>query len=81
MARVSRDPDALKRRFGRKLRQLRQEAGLSQEALAQASELDRSYVGAVERGQRNISLLNIHKIAVALGVPAKDLLDAEEPDS
>ena len=47
--------------------------GLSQEALASASDLDRTYVGSVERGERNISLININRIAQALGVPVKDL--------
>jgi transcriptional regulator with XRE-family HTH domain len=50
--------------------------GLSQESLALASGLDRTYVGGVERGERNISVINIYKIAAALGVPAKELLNA-----
>jgi transcriptional regulator with XRE-family HTH domain len=59
--------------FGEKLRTLRKEKGLSQEALALACNLDRTYIGGVERGERNISLLNIHKIAMALGVTAREL--------
>ena len=62
----------VKKRFGTRLRHLRQEKGLSQEALALLCGLDRSYVGGVERGERNISLVNIHKIAQALGVSAKE---------
>ena len=54
-------------------RWLRKEKGLSQEALALACDLDRTYIGGVERGERNISLLNIQKIADALGVSAKEL--------
>lgn len=64
----------LKRDFGAKLREIRTKKGLSQEALAGLCDLDRTYIGGVERGERNISLINIHKIARALGVRAKDLL-------
>lgn len=63
----------VKKLFGASMRQLRQERGMSQEALALACDLDRTYIGGVERGERNISLVNIHKIARALGVPAKEL--------
>jgi transcriptional regulator with XRE-family HTH domain len=63
----------IQKRFGERMRALRGEKGLSQEALALACDLDRSYIGGVERGERNISLVNIHKIAAALGVAAKEL--------
>lgn len=62
--------------FGERVRELRKKKKLSQEALALICGLDRSYVGGVERGERNISLINIHKIAEALGVDAKELFDA-----
>jgi transcriptional regulator with XRE-family HTH domain len=65
---------AIQRRFGERVRAVRKQKGLSQEALALACDLDRTYVGGVERGERNISLVNIHKISSALGVKAKDLL-------
>jgi len=66
--------DRIKKEFGARLRRLRQEKGFSQEALALSCELDRTYVGGVERGERNISLINIHKIARALGISAKELM-------
>lgn len=63
--------------FGRRVRGLRQQRGLSQEALALRCGLDRTYVGGVERGERNISLLNIHRIARGLGLPVRDLFGSE----
>jgi len=59
--------------FGQRMRALRTEKGLSQEALALACDLDRTYVGGIERGERNVSLVNIQKIATALGVPVREL--------
>lgn len=64
-------------RFGQKVRAVRKEKNLSQEDLAGRSDLDRTYIGGVERGERNISLINIEKLAKALGVDAKDLFDNE----
>ena len=66
----------IQQQFGQRVRELRKQKDLSQEALALDCDLDHTYIGGVERGERNISLRNIHKIAEALGVPAKDLLDA-----
>ena len=63
----------LQKHFGEQVRELRKQKGLSQEGLALACGLDRTYVGGVERGERNISLLNIYKIAEALGVDVKEL--------
>ena len=54
--------------FGTKIREFRKTRGLSQEALADLAELDRSYIGGVERGDRNISLNNIHKLSKALDI-------------
>ena len=65
--------ERIKREFGERLRQLRKHKGLSQETLALACGLDRTYIGGVERGERNLSLINICKIAGALGVPAGEL--------
>lgn len=59
--------------FGERVRRLRHQRGLSQEALAHEAGLDRSYMGQVERGEKNISLLYVEKIARALGVPVVQL--------
>ncbi len=64
--------------FGERVRVLRQARGISQEALALAAGLDRTYVGGVERGERNISLMNIQKIAQALDMSPGDLLRFEK---
>lgn len=64
----------IKRNFGARLRSVRKDKGLSQETLALTCELDRTYIGGVERGERNISLVNIHKIADALGVSPREFL-------
>jgi transcriptional regulator with XRE-family HTH domain len=66
----------IQKKFGERVREIRKQEGLSQESLALACDLDRTYIGGVERGERNISLLNIHKIAEALGVGAKELFNA-----
>ncbi|RLU01177.1 helix-turn-helix domain-containing protein [Ketobacter sp.] len=60
--------------FGEKVRKVRKEKGLSQEALADLAGVDRSYMGHIERGEQNISLTKIYQIADALGVPARVLL-------
>jgi ribosome-binding protein aMBF1 (putative translation factor) len=71
--RMNRRQAQIQRQFGERIRELRKEKGLSQEGLALACDLDRSYVGGVERGERNISLLNIYKMARALGVSPSEL--------
>ena len=65
------DPRVL---FGLRLRELRRAHGISQEALADDAGLDRTYVSSVERGHRNVSLLNIYRLAAALGVEPAELL-------
>lgn len=64
--------------FGARVRALRERAGISQEALADRAGLHRTYVGSVERGERNISLANIHRLADALGVPPSELLGTDD---
>jgi transcriptional regulator with XRE-family HTH domain len=67
---VRKQPTAsdLRLAFGEALRALRVQRGLSQEALAELAGLHRTYVGSVERGERNISLENIYALASALRV-------------
>ena len=60
--------------FGAQVRALRKPRGLSQEQLAHLAGLDRTYVGSVERGERNVSLDNIWNIALALGVHPSELI-------
>lgn len=61
-------------RFGKRLREIRQANGVSQERLAELAGLHRTYVSSVERGERNISLLNIDRLASALKVSPADLM-------
>ena len=63
-------------RFGARVRELRKIRGVSQESLALASDLDRTYIGGVERGERNVSLINIYRIADGLRVTPKELFNA-----
>lgn len=59
--------------FGKRLRELRKAQGYSQEGFALTVELDRTYIGGIERGERNPGLKTILRIADALGVPAAEL--------
>lgn len=63
--------------FGNRVKELRLNAGITQEALAIRAELDRSYVGAIERGEKNLSLVNIEKLANALEVDLYYLFEHE----
>ncbi|CAN7713701.1 helix-turn-helix transcriptional regulator [Variovorax sp. LjRoot84] len=66
--------ESARARLARHLRALRAERGLSQEALADIAALHRTYVGSVERKERNVSLDNIERLAIALGVDVAELL-------
>jgi len=59
--------------LGKRVREARLAKGWSQERLAEASGLHRTYIGGIERGERNVSILNISKIAQVLGKTASDL--------
>ncbi len=62
-------------KFGERIRSLRKEKGFSQEELGFQAKLDRTYIGGIERGERNPSLVNIAKIAKAFDMKLKDLFD------
>ena len=62
-------------RFGRNVRHIRRERGLSQEALAEEAGIHRTYVSDVERGARNPTITVVQKLAIALNVAAGELLD------
>ena len=55
-------------KYGERVRQLRKRSGLTQEELAELAGLHQTYIGVVERGEKNISLMNIERIAKSLGV-------------
>jgi transcriptional regulator with XRE-family HTH domain len=63
------------RQFGDKVKKLRKAKGWSQEELGNRSGLHRTYVGSIERNERNVSLINIEKIAVALKVSIKSFFE------
>lgn len=66
------------RRFGARLRDLRQERNLTQEELAEAAGFSRSYYTEIETGKRNISLLNLQRLAKCLKLKVSELVDFEE---
>ena len=63
-------------RFGRVVRSRRRKLGVSQEAFADMCGLDRTYMGGIERGERNLSLVNIEKIAIGLRISLSELFRA-----
>lgn len=60
-------------KFGKNIRTLRMEAGLSQEELANKTKVHRTYIGMIERGEKNITIRNAEKIALAFNVPIDEL--------
>ena len=65
--------DDIRIRFGKALRQRRNKLGVSQEAFADMCELDRTYIGGIERGERNVALVNIEKLAKTLRISISEL--------
>jgi len=72
------DTEGQLKRLGVAVRNARKARGLSQEALADAAGIDRSHMGKIERGERNVTLLNVLRIAAALNGSAADLLREAE---
>ena len=67
------NPDILEE-FGQRVRKLRKKAGFSQEAFAAKCGLDRTYIGGIERGERNVALRNLSVIARALGMSISQMM-------
>ena len=74
MAQRGQAVESARERLARHLRALRRQQGISQEALADRCELHRTYVGSIERLERNVSLDNVERLAHALGVDISELL-------
>lgn len=70
-------PD-VKAQLGKRLRKLRGKKHWSQEELADRCGLHRTYIGAIERGERNVSLINIEKLAIALGISISALFTKDQ---
>lgn len=66
--------------FGARIKSIRLEKGLSQEQLGLIAELDRTYISGIERGLRNVSLVNIERLALALNIEPAELLKFSESD-
>jgi transcriptional regulator with XRE-family HTH domain len=72
---------ALQQQIGKRVRQLREKRGLSQEALAAICNLHRTYIGLIERGERNLSVSTVEVVARGLEVPASELFTGIEASS
>ena len=68
----------IKQTIGLRIRELRKAKGLSQEALANNAEIDRTYMASVENGRRNISIINLNKIITALDLSVAEFFDNEK---
>lgn len=68
----------IKLKIGQRIKELREKAEISQKDLAYTADLDRSYIASIENGQRNVSIVNIEKIANALNVTLKEFFNDNE---
>lgn len=68
-------------KFGHRVREIRKEKNLSQEELSFKADLHRTYIGMIERAEKNITLINIEKIASALNVDIKELFDGKKENN
>ena len=71
----------IKSKIGARIKELREQNKLSQKDLAYSADLDRSYIASVENGQRNISIVNIEKVSIALGVSLKEFFNNRRFDN
>lgn len=69
------------RRFANRLKSLRVQGGLSQEELADIAGVHRTYIGMIERAEKNITLRNIEKLAIALNIQIKDFFENDDSKS
>ena len=67
--------------FGIRIKAIRLQRGLSQEQLGLIAELDRTYISGIERGLRNVSLINLKRLAIALNIEPAELLKFDEPNN
>ncbi len=72
--------ESILKAFGNRIKAIRLEQGISQEQLGLLAELDRTYISGIERGLRNVSLVNIERLAVALNVRPSELLKFSEAE-
>ncbi len=68
----------VKQKIGQRIKELREKKEMSQKDLSYAADLDRSYIASIENGQRNVSIVNIEKIATALNVTIKEFFNDAE---
>jgi len=68
----------IKLKIGQRIKELREKSEMSQKDLAYTADLDRSYIASIENGQRNVSIVNIEKIANALNVTLKEFFNDNE---